>query len=69
MGGGGGWEVGVGEMGGEGRLEAVGKHSSTNGSAMPSVGDLDRHNSQGRPGLPLGIPYSLINASQGPHRP
>ena len=56
-------------MGGEGRLEAVGKHSSTNGSAMPSVGDLDRHNSQGRPGLPLGIPYSLINASQGPHRP
>ena len=29
------------------------KHSSTNGSAVPSVGDPDWHNSQDRPGLPL----------------
>jgi len=30
-----------------------GKHSNKNGSTVPSDGDPDWHNSQGRPGLPL----------------
>ena len=40
-------------MGGEGEWGTIGgKHSNRNGSAVPSVGDPDRHNSNGRPGLP-----------------
>ena len=42
-GGGGGWKA-------KGGLK---QHSNTNGSAVPSVGDPDWHNSLGRPGLPL----------------
>ena len=43
---------------GEGRSWLVAKgglkeHSDTKSSAMPPVVDLDWHNSQGRPGLPL----------------
>ena len=44
-----GWEVGVSEE----PKAGYSKHSNTNGSAVPLVGDLDWQNSQGRPGLPL----------------
>ena len=43
----------MGGVGSGGEWGAVGKHSSTNGSAVPSVGDPGGHNSQRRPGLPL----------------
>ena len=45
-----------GGMGGGGRLGAVGGLKQTfklKGSVLLSVSDLDWHNSQGRPGLPL----------------
>ena len=48
------WEGGGGEAGVGGKPKAgQSKHSNTNGSAVPSVGDPDWHNSLGRPGLPL----------------
>ena len=50
----GGWEGDGGEAGVGGKPKAgQSKHSNTNGSAVPSVGDPDWHNSLGRPGLPL----------------
>ena len=50
----GGWEGdGVGSGGKLGAVGGLSKHSNTNGSAEPSVGDPDWHNSHGRPGLPL----------------
>ena len=33
--------------------EGQSRWSNTNGSAVPSVGDPDCHDSRGRPGLPL----------------
>ena len=59
-------------MGGWGAAGGLNKHLNTNGSAVPSVGDPDSHNSQGRPGLPLQSfwhPKQLINAPQGLYRP
>ena len=44
-----------GEWMGGGGLGAVVKNSNPNGNAVPSVGDPDWHNSQGRPGLPLEL--------------
>ena len=50
----GGWEGAWGEAGAGGNLKAgQSKHSNTNVRAVPSVGDPNRHNSLGRPGLPL----------------
>ena len=41
----GGWEGGGGEAGAGGKPKAgQSKHSNTNGSAVPSVGDPDWHN-------------------------
>ena len=50
-----GWEGGGVAMGGVGGGEpqaGQSKHSDTNGSAVPSVGDPAGHNSPGRPSLP-----------------
>ena len=46
----GGWEGGG--VGGGGRWGAVGGVKQTLGRGLPSVSDPDRHNPQGRPGLP-----------------
>ena len=55
---GGGW----GERGAVGRLK---QHSSTNGGAMPSVGDPDWHNSQYRPGLLLELIWHPLMPLRG----
>ena len=44
----------MGKAGAGGKPKAgQSKHSDTNGSAVPPVGDPDRYNPLGRPGLPL----------------
>ena len=69
-----GWKGGW--VGGGGRWGAIGRVKQTfklKGSALPSVSDPDRHNSQGIGQAchqnQFGTPCSLINAPQGPQRP